>query len=268
MALVRSLAVQAAFYLTFVVCAVVFLPFLALPKPALWWALCRWSDALRLVMRLGGIRMEFRGLEHLPKDGCLVACKHQSALETISMLAVFARPTYVLKRELMWLPFFGWYAGRSDMLPLDRGRPSEALRKLIQKVRAAVAAGKQVVIYPEGTRRPVGAAPDYKAGIAMLYREVKAPVVPVALNTGLFWPRNSLWRHPGTAVVEFLPAIAPGLDMRGFQTTLVGAIEAASDRLLVEAATGPDAPPLGPEAAARVAALTAAAVPPGPDAAL
>lgn len=260
MKLLRSLAVQAAFYLTFTVFALIALPFLLAPRRALWWALTTWSNALRAVLRLGGIRMEFRGLENLPPGGCIIACKHQSALETITMLGLFRNPTYVLKRELMWIPLFGWYASRAGMTPIDRAKRGEALKRLVASVKAAIAAGKQVVIYPEGTRRPVGAEPEYKGGIAILYREAKVPVVPVALNTGLFWPRNSLWRHPGTAVVEILPPIAPGLDMSSFQTRLVQTIEAASDRLLLEAALRPDAPPLSPLAAARVAALRADAV--------
>lgn len=257
MKLLRSLAVQAAFYLTFAVCAFVFLPFLLAPRRWLWWGLVRWSDALRAVMRLGGIRMEFRGLENLPDGGCIVACKHQSALETIAMLGIFRDPTYILKRELMWIPFFGWYASRAEMTPIDRARRSEALKRLVAAVKEALAAGKQVVIYPEGTRRAVGAEPEYKGGIAVLYRETRVAVVPVALNTGLFWPRNTVWRHPGTAVVEILPPIPPGLDMTSFQARLVDAIETASDRLLLEAAARPDAPPLTPLAAARVAALRA-----------
>lgn len=257
MKLLRSLAVQAAFYLTFVACAVIFLPFLLAPRRWLWWALVRWSNALRGAVALFGPKLEVRGLEHLPDGGCIVACKHQSAFETIALLAVFRDPTYVLKRELMWIPFFGWYASRAEMTPIDRARRSEALKRLVASVKAAVANGKQVVIFPEGTRRPVGAEPEYKGGIAVLYREAKVPVVPVALNTGLYWPRNALWRHPGTAVVEILPPIAPGLDMQSFQARLVDAVETASDRLLVEAADAPDAPPLSPLAAARVAALRA-----------
>lgn len=259
MKLLRSLAVQAAFYLTFTVFAVVLLPFLAAPRRWLWAALTTWSNALRGVIRLGGIRMEFRGLENLPEGGCIIACKHQSALETIAMLGAFRDPTYVLKRELMWIPLFGWYASRAGMTPIDRAKRSEALKRLVVSVKAAIAAGKQVVIYPEGTRRPVGAAPEYKGGIAVLYREAKVPVVPVALNTGLFWPRNTWWRHPGIAVVEVLPPIAPGLDMSSFQARLVDTIETASDRLLLETADRPDAPPLTPLAAERVAALRAAA---------
>jgi 1-acyl-sn-glycerol-3-phosphate acyltransferase len=265
MKLLRSLAVQAAFYLTFAACALVFIPFLLAPRRWLWWALVTWSNALRGVIRLGGIRMEFRGLEHLPPGGCIIACKHQSALETISMLGLFRDPTYILKRELMWIPFFGWYASRAEMTPIDRARGSETLKRLVRSVRAAVAAGKQVVIYPEGTRRTVGAEPEYKGGIAVLYREAKVPVVPVALNTGLFWPRNTLWRHPGTAVVEILPPIPPGLSMSAFQARLVETIETGSDQLLLEAAGRADAPPLTAEAAARVAALRAAPVAAPPD---
>jgi 1-acyl-sn-glycerol-3-phosphate acyltransferase len=259
MKLLRSLAVQAAFYLTFVVCAVIFLPFLLAPRRWLWWALVRWSNALRAAVGLFGLKLEVRGLENLPAGGCIVACKHQSAFETIALLAIFRDPTYVLKRELMWIPFFGWYASRAEMTPIDRARRGEALKRLVGSVRAAIAAGKQVVIFPEGTRRPVGAEPEYKGGIAVLYREAKVPVVPVALNTGLYWPRNTLDRHPGTSIVEILPPIPPGLDMQSFQARLVSTIETASDRLLLEAAARSDAPPLEPLAASRVQHLRAEA---------
>ena len=250
MRFLRSIAVQFLFYLVFSICAVLFLPTLALPRRLFWKGLQWWSWIIRQTIRVGGIRMEFRGVEHLPKTGCIIALKHQSALETIMMLDLFHDPAFILKRELMWLPLFGWYAQKGRMLPINRDRRGEALKDLAIQVREAVRIGRSIIIFPEGTRRPVGIEPSYKFGISRLYRESQVPVVPVALNTGLFWPRNTIWRHPGTAIIEFLPPIPAGLEVSEFQKRLVSTIESASDRLFLEAVDQPDHPPLTPLASA------------------
>jgi 1-acyl-sn-glycerol-3-phosphate acyltransferase len=138
------------------------------------------------------------------------------------------------------------------MILVEREEGSAALRKLAAAVRTAIGKGRQVVIFPEGTRRPPGAEPAYKGGVAHLYRMTDAPVVPVAINSGLFWPRRQIMRHPGTIVVEFLPPIMPGLPSRAFLERLQAEIETASDRLLVEASKATRRPPFPPAVAARL----------------
>jgi len=213
------------------------------------------SVGIFLLRTIAGTRLEVRGIENIPPGGVLVAAKHQSMFETFALFPILARPTYVMKQELARIPLWGWYARRAGMIPVERDRGTSALRKLAADVGATIARDRQVVIFPEGTRRPPGAAPDYRGGIAHLYRMTGAPVVPVALNSGLFWPRRTLSRYPGTIVIEFLPPIMPGLKSKEFLDQLQSAIEAASDALLREVAATSPQPPFPPEAAERLREL-------------
>jgi 1-acyl-sn-glycerol-3-phosphate acyltransferase len=181
-----------------------------------------------------GITVEWRGLEKIPAGACLVAAKHQSVWETFALLTLFRDPTYILKRELLWLPLFGWAAWRARMIPVDRGGGKPALAAMAAHVRDALAAGKQIIIFPEGTRRPAGAEPKYKYGIAHLYGEGIAACVPIALNSGLFWPRRQFLRYPGTITVEILDPIAPGLAIDVFFERLQRDLEAATARLIAQ----------------------------------
>jgi 1-acyl-sn-glycerol-3-phosphate acyltransferase len=193
-----------------------------------------------------GIKVEWRGLDKIPPGGILVAAKHQSAWETFALIALFPDPTFVIKRELLWVPFFGWYARRAGMIPVDRGGKA-ALAGMMVYARQALAEGRQIVIFPEGTRRPAGAAPKYKFGVAHLYGESGVPCVPIALNSGLFWPRRHFMRFPGTVRVEILDPIPPGLDRDAFFARVQDDIEAATARLIAEGASD-----LGPAGAAHL----------------
>ena len=144
----------------------------------------------------------------------------------------------MLKRELMWIPLFGWLARKARMIPIDRGSRVAAMARMTALARQEIARGRQIVIFPEGTRRAPGAAPRYLPGIAYLYAEIGLPCVPVALNSGLFWPRRSLRRYPGTVLVEALDPIPPGLDKRTFLRRLQGVIEEATARLVQESGVG------------------------------
>ncbi len=157
-----------------------------------------------------GITVEWRGREKLPDGACLVACKHQSSWETFALFMLLPDPTYVLKRELMWLPLFGWLATKARMIPVDRGSHAKAFAGMAAAARQEIARGRQIVIFPEGTRRPPGAEPRYLPGVAFLYAELGLPCVPIALNSGLFMPRRSMRRYPGTVLVEVLDPIPAG----------------------------------------------------------
>jgi 1-acyl-sn-glycerol-3-phosphate acyltransferase len=154
--------------------------------------------------------------------------------ETFALFMLLPDPTYVLKRELMWLPLFGWLATKARMIPIDRGSHTKALASMVAAARREAARGRQIVIFPEGTRRPPGAKPRYLPGVAFLYSELGLPCVPVALNSGLFWPRRSLRRYPGTVLVEVLDPIPPGLEKREFLSRLQNATEEATARLVAE----------------------------------
>ena len=236
MIVVRSLLFNALFYLVLLAYLVVALPTLLMPR----WGILRlarlWARTnlalLRIVCR---IDVDWRGLEKIPAGAVLVAAKHQSAWETFALLTVFPEPTYILKRELLWIPLYGWFAKHAGMIPVERGGGKPSLLAMSARARAALIEGRQIIVFPEGTRRPPGAEPSYKFGIAHLYAEGVAPCVPIALNSGLLWPRRRFLRHPGTITVEVLDPIAPGLATEEFFARLQQDIEAATARLLAQA---------------------------------
>ncbi len=246
MTALRSLLFNAAFFVvTALACVLVGTPCLLLPRRFSRAATKVWARTiLWLLARIVGLRYEVRGDVAALSRPCVVAPKHQSAWDTIVFFALCDDAVYVLKRELMLIPFYGWNARKLGMIGLDRGGAGAALRGLIRAAKAAVAAGRQVVLFPQGTRVAPGAAAPYQPGIAALYGQVEAPVIPVALNSGLFWGRRSFIKRPGTIVLEVLPPIPPGLDRKAFMARLEQAIEGASDRLAAGAA--PDAPSAAP----------------------
>jgi 1-acyl-sn-glycerol-3-phosphate acyltransferase len=181
-----------------------------------------------------GTRFEVRGADKLPDGAFLAAGKHQSAFDIFALLPVFSDPAMVMKRELMWIPLFGWYAMKFRMIGVDRSAGSGALRRMVADARAAAEEGRQVVIFPEGTRSAPDAPPAYKPGASALYMAMGVPCVPFALNSGLFWPRRKLIRLPGTIVVEFLDPLPPGLKRKVFEAAIEAAIEPATARLIAE----------------------------------
>lgn len=236
MLLLRASLFQVFFYTSTFFLMILFSPVLLLPRHWGWWVVPFWSRFNLLLLRLiVGLKVEFRGLENIPAGGCVVASKHQSAWETFALIPHFASPTYILKRELRWIPIFGWYTAKFRQIPINRGKRSAALAAMMGAAQEAIDEGRQILIFPEGTRRPVGAEPKYKIGIVHLYRDLNCPVLPVALNAGVFWPRSS-WRiYPGTVVVEFLAPIEPGLEPEVFFDQLVETVETATLRLIEEA---------------------------------
>jgi 1-acyl-sn-glycerol-3-phosphate acyltransferase len=234
--IVRSLAFNALFYLVLLGYLVAAIPTMLLPYWGILGLARHWARTNLVLLRIVcGTTVEWRGLEKIPPGPVLVAAKHQSLWETFALLTLFPDPTYIIKRELLWIPFYGWYAQRAGMIAVDRGGGKPALIAMAARVREALAAGRQVIVFPEGTRRAPEAEPRYKYGIAHLYAEGAAPCIPIALNSGLFWPRRKFLRHPGTITVEILDPIAPGLDIETFFARLQTDIEAATTRLIAEA---------------------------------
>lgn len=254
MILIRSLLFNLVYYLATTVMVVGSLPlFVFDPEGGGQRTVRAWSRVgLCLLRVIVGTRLLVRGLDTLPSGGVIIASKHQSMFETFALLNVLERPTFVMKSELSRVPLWGWYARRVGMIAVKRDEGTRALRKLAIDVEESLKRGKQIIIFPEGTRRPPGTEPAYKGGIAYLYRKAGTSVVPVALNSGLFWPRRHFLRYPGTIVIEFLPAIAPGLKSQEFMSRLEDDIESASTRLLTEAANDSPAPVLLKDALARL----------------
>ncbi|MCG8597637.1 MAG: 1-acyl-sn-glycerol-3-phosphate acyltransferase [Kiloniellales bacterium] len=187
---------------------------------------------LFLLRRVGGLGYRIEGLENLPDRPVIIAAKHQSIWETIAFCHIFRRPIFVLKHELLRIPFYGWYLRRIGMIAIDREGGATALRRLMAEARARLEAGKHIVIFPEGTRTRPGQRRPYHPGVAALYKQLGVPVLPVALNSGLFWPARSFRQKPGRITVRLLPPLPPGLDRREFLARLEQAIEDASRSLL------------------------------------
>jgi 1-acyl-sn-glycerol-3-phosphate acyltransferase len=229
----RSLFFNAGWYLGTAVLAILGSPILLLPRRAV----VAWSRLwIRFVLTwlrfTVGLTHRMRGLENLPKGPCIIASKHQSSWETMSYTVLFDDAAIVLKRELVYIPVVGWAMARAGNITVARGDGAKALRGLIRQGQARVRAGRSILIFPEGTRVAVGDDKPYQAGVAALYRQLHVPVVPVALNSGLFWGRRRFVKRPGTVTVEILPAIPPGLRREVFMATLHERIETATRRLV------------------------------------
>jgi 1-acyl-sn-glycerol-3-phosphate acyltransferase len=232
----RSLLFNVLFYVTTTLFVVLGSPLLFGPRRLAMAALAIHARfELWLLKLIVGTKLEVRGAEKLPKGACLVAAKHQSAWETFALIPLFRDPALLMKRELFWIPFHGWFSRKFEMIPVARDKGPSALRRMLREARKRVADGREIIIFPEGTRRAPGAPPDYKSGVVLLYDALGVPCVPVALNSGVFWPRRSLERRPGTIVVAFLDPIPPGLPKALFLERLTETIETASARLLAEA---------------------------------
>lgn len=187
-----------------------------------------WAQgALGLLGAIAGVRHRVVGREHLPAGPVMLAIKHQSAWETIALNLVLRDPAFVLKQELTRIPVFGWLLRRAGMIAVDRDGGAAALRGMVAAARARLAEGRPIVIFPEGTRVPPGERRPYHPGVAALYGALDVPVVPVALDSGRFWPRRDMRMAGGTITLAFLPPIAPGLARRAFAGTLESAIEDA-----------------------------------------
>jgi 1-acyl-sn-glycerol-3-phosphate acyltransferase len=246
MIVLRSLLFNIAFYLNTVVMLIAALPTFVMPRNAILRVAQAWGRVSLVLLRvIVGTKVEYRGLHHVPAGGLLVASKHQSFADIHALLPMLSDPTFILKRELTWIPIWGPLAIKAGMIPVDRSRGSSAIADMNRRARDEVARGRQILIYPEGTRRAPGAEPAYKQGVAHLYRSLGVPCLPVALNSGLFWPRRRFVMRPGTIIVEFLEPIPPGLERDAFMALLKERIETASNGLIGEATrpagySGPD----------------------------
>jgi 1-acyl-sn-glycerol-3-phosphate acyltransferase len=230
---IRSVVFNVLFYLNLLVHFIAAIPTLAMPRWGIIAVARFWARTnLWLLRTICGIRVEFRGVEKIPPGPLLVSSKHQSLWETFALLLILPDPAYIMKRELMWIPFFGWYTWKAGMIPVDRSRGSQALAEMNACARREAQRNRQIIIFPEGTRRPPGAEPKYKYGVVHLYAEMGVPCLPIALNSGLFWPRRSIRRYPGTIRVEVLDPIPPGLGKDEFFERLQGEVEAATARLV------------------------------------
>jgi 1-acyl-sn-glycerol-3-phosphate acyltransferase len=237
MIVVRSVIFNIAFVLNNALWFIFALPTLLMPQKVFMTRVlhnwCRSNMWLHAV--ICNVRTEVRGRENIPPGGLMVAAKHQSAWETFALTTEFPDPRYIIKRELMWIPLFGLYLSHSRQVAIHRGDRIKAIAAMNVAARQAVSEGGQLIIFPEGTRRSVDAEAHYKMGVAHLYETMQVPVVPVALNAGVVWPRRTFLKYPGTIIMEFLPVIPAGLSKEEFFHRMKDSIETNTQRLIIEA---------------------------------
>lgn len=244
----RSLLFNLFFYGWTALCCLVGLPLLLGPRSGIYVLGRIWAHPILLALHvICGLKHEVRGRENLPEGAVLIAAKHQSAWDTVIFSILLWDHAFVLKQELMRLPLFGLYLKRAGLIPVDRRGGARALKQMVAAAKQVAAQGRPMVIFPEGTRVAPEQHVPYQPGVAALYGQLEVPVVPVALNSGLYWRRNSFWKLPGAITLEFLPPIPPGLQRKDFLARLEQAIEGRSRAL----AGGPEEPPtLAPAAPA------------------
>lgn len=232
MKLIRSILFVIWLYATMAVIGVGLWPLVVADDRHVWTALRAWARTTLWGLRwIVGARLIIEGREHVPTSGALIAMKHQSMLDTIVPALIFEKPVFVYKLELAKTPVLGAYLGRNQ-IGVDRSGHAKALKSMMRGARDAVAKGRQIVIFPEGTRQDLAAPPDYKPGIAAMYKDLNLPVTPVALSTGLIWKPKGIMRSPGTAVIKVLPPIPAGLSREDFMQRLESVIEGEGQALL------------------------------------
>ncbi len=233
MTTVRSLIFTLWLYLSMPLFAIGLSPALLMPHGVAIAVIKLWARFVLFGLRwIAGVKVEVRGLEHRPTGPALIAAKHQGMLDVIAPFAFLDDACFVMKKELMPLPFFGWFAWKTKMIAVDRAAHAKALKDMVRQTRARLTEGRQILIFPEGTRTTPGEPADYKPGVAAIYRDVDAPCWPVATNSGVHWPAHGFKRYPGTVVFEFLPPIPAGLKRAAFMAELESRIETASTALL------------------------------------
>jgi 1-acyl-sn-glycerol-3-phosphate acyltransferase len=253
----RALAFNVGFIAWTAVIGTLGLPVLCAPRAAAMRFGRFWSRAVLTFLRvIVGLDHQVRGLDRIPRGGCIIAMKHQSTWDTLIVPVVLADPAIVLKRELLFLPVYGWYAARAGSIAIDRKAGAAALRNMVARARAIAAQGRPIVIFPEGTRVAPGTHLPYQPGVAALYQTLGLPLVPAALNSGLFWGRRSFLKRRGRITLEFLEPIPPGWPRRRLMAELERRIETATDALLREGAAQNKVnfPSVGPRARSRRAA--------------
>jgi 1-acyl-sn-glycerol-3-phosphate acyltransferase len=231
--LLRTLIFNSGFFGGTFVLMLAFCPALIVGRPALRWCGRTWASLLRgwLFYTLG-VTVEVRG--KVPTGPCVVAAKHQSVWETIDLLGVLPDACFVLKRELAYIPIFGWYIFRNQQITVNRRGGMGALKRMLTQAQRAIAEDRQVVVFPQGTRVEVNSEKPYQRGIAALYGKINVPIIPVALNSGLVWGPNKLMKRKGKIVLEFLPPVPQGLSKEIFLERLSSQIETATGSLVRE----------------------------------
>ena len=230
----RSLLFTLQAYSMMVVVALAFLPWAIVDRRGAFGAIRAWTGWVRWTAGwMIGLKTEVRGQP--PTGEVMIAAKHQSFFDIIRIANVVPRAKFIMKKQILWTPIVGFYAKRVGCVAVDRGKRGQAIKAMVEGVKTSATEPGQLIIFPQGTRVAPGDRPPYKVGVAVLYQEIGTPVVPVACNVGVFWPRQRIYRQPGVAVIEFLPVIEPGLPLRDFLAEIETVLETRSDALMREA---------------------------------
>lgn len=233
---IRSLLFNIFFWLWTTILLVPCLPLLLAPPIVSYHLSVIWTKVSFFALRwICGITYELRGMENLPPDPVLVACKHQSAWDTMIFALIMRHPSFIMKQSLKRIPLFGWFLARSGMVAIDRSAGASALKSMLRDARAIAANGRSIVIFPEGTRTPPGTSQPYHPGVFALYRDLKLPTVPIALNSGLYWGRDAFMKKPGRIIFQVLPSLPAGLPRNAFMKELESTIESHTTALIAEA---------------------------------
>jgi 1-acyl-sn-glycerol-3-phosphate acyltransferase len=212
---------------------VLFLPSLVLPRGVVKFGFRLWArGVIGLLAACCGVRVEIRGREYIPTGRALVAAKHQCMFDVFAQFVVLPDSCFVMRKELMLIPFFGWYAWKQRMVVIDRDGGSAALRKMVRDGQDRLAEERQLLIFPEGHRGEPGVAGDYQPGVAGLYRDLGLPAHLVATNSGMHWPAHGILRRPGTIIFEYLEPLPAGMKRADFMRQMQERIETASNALL------------------------------------
>ena len=238
MLLIRSILFNVAFYLWTAFCTLTTI--FTLPVPLKWAYFPQelWAWGTQQLLPIAGIGVEIRGREHIPNEPCLIASKHQSAWDTMIFFSITKKAAIIVKKELLWVPIFGWYLTKLQEITIDRSAGGSALKKMVRAGKQALLKGRSIIIFPEGTRVAVSQKKKYQPGVYALYSMLDVEALPVALNSGVFWPRRKFMRNPGTIVLQFLPPIKKGLSKEEFMTRLENDIETATDKLIADGLKG------------------------------
>jgi 1-acyl-sn-glycerol-3-phosphate acyltransferase len=246
MTFIRSVLFNIFFYVNMIIMMIIFTPYCFFCSRQKAWVIVKlWARINHWLLKtIVGCRFEIEGLEHIKHEACIIAPKHQAFWDVYAFLPIIPDGIFILKRELMRIPVFGWYLRKMEMIPIDRGSRSVALKSIVSGALPAIESNRQIVIYPEGTRRTPGDIPNYKYGVAHLYKELNLPVIPIAHVAGLYWPKHTFWRYQGVIKCRILPAILPGLSTTDFLKRLQEVTEKACDELLIEASLSTSPPRL------------------------
>ncbi len=233
---IRSLLFNIFGYATLIVgCVVNSIVGVFSPKATIYvWNYCLIPFFAWCLKYIAGIKIEIRGAQYIKQENVIYAGKHESAMETYVLTNFLKKAAFILKKELTYIPIFGWAQFFYGMIPVDRSAGSAAMKNMLRHAQDRVKQGRPIIIFPEGTRKQPGQDPDYKPGVALLYQHLNLPVIPVATNTGMFWKRNSFLRYPGTVVFEFLEPMPVGLDKKQFMRELEERIEEKCNELNIE----------------------------------